>query len=496
MLKFSEDRNSNSETRRHVRCHHRPGLDWLTSVTEVSQLQDEAHDALLVGPSDQGWVGEMLKPHVLTRVLNFGRFRCAGMVGADETPYGGHAVRNFGESALEMGGSRLQMIHFGSRSLALDLKEGYGLAASGEEQERFESLSVIADEDGLQTFVRRRTGLKGSSAYLLPPEGEFFGAQSNFHGIGLASPESLSPDAKEELLSVMKSADFVGVSDETGSVFLEEEGIDVVRMPCPLTVLPLACARQLRQHRDNEMLESIRDRFPNGWIAVEIGEVSVSDFDRLNSALREVSDREGLGLVFFSAQRRRVESIRRWVNAFPEWNAAGFDSTHIWEIASMLLHSRLYCGSSLDCRVICMSGGVARLNIPSGKPDALSYCELWEHDEVPIEFSCDEEWTVALDEALAVDHRILKEHTNSLHQEYFKALEQFCRHTGIIPKLLPEAVPTPHMRAAARLHHLQDEWLSDETSLRLFRQLNRHARRKSVAERIRVRLGLRKHVAR
>tara|TARA_R110000850_G_scaffold30768_3_gene84991 strand:+ start:658 stop:2163 length:1506 start_codon:yes stop_codon:yes gene_type:complete len=492
VLKFSHGGELSAAKARKGKAHHRPGLDWLIPVSEVNQVNAPTHDALLVGPSDQFQIGEMLKPHVLTRLLSFSRFRCAGPLGADQTSMGGHAVRNYGESALEMGGRNLQLLHFGSQSIDQSLNEGYARAIEGEEAERFESLSIISGEEELRSYVRRRTGQLDDFAYVMAPEGEFYGAQSSFHAVGLSQPESLSEAKKSRLLDLMRQSAFVGVSDENGANFLESEGIDVHRMPCALSVLPHVCARQLREHRDGDHLEEIRHRFPNGWIAVEVGEVRDADFDRLTEALREISDRDGLGLVFFDAQNRGESNVRRWVDAFAEWNAASYSSDNIWDVAAMLLHSRLYCGSSLDCRVISMSGGVARLNVPTGTPAARSYCELWEHDSVPIEFSDTEDWSIALDEALTVDLAILQGHATDLHRKYFSAFEKYCKYTGMVPRLLPEAVATPHRRVAEDLHHLRDEWLADEKSLQLFRQLNRNSAKRSVAEQIRQKLGLRK----
>ncbi|NRB76021.1 MAG: hypothetical protein HRU46_16800 [Verrucomicrobiales bacterium] len=494
-LCFNELSEKAAAAPRRGRSHHRPGLDWLAPVSDVHQVNSPTHDALLVGPSDQYAVGEMLKPHVLTRLLNFSRFRCAGLAGIDRTAVGGHAVRNYGEGALEMGGKQLQLLHFGTDSISEHLVDGYPKAVDEEEAERFESLAVISGDEELNTYVRRRTGQLNDFAYMLAPEGEFYGARTSFHAVGLADPDTMNTEMRDRLVSQMRRADFVGISDENGADFLEKEGVDVHRMPCSLSVIPQVCARQLREHRDSEALEAVRDRFPNGWIAVEIGTAMPADFEKLTSALRDVSEEEGLGLVFFDASRQGTASTRRWVKAFPEWNAASFGSDNIWEIASLLLHSRLYCGTSLDCRVICMSGGVARINIPTESNATRSYCELWEHDEMPIEFSNEEDWKVAFAEALRVGLSTLQEHAGDLHREYFEALAKFCECTGLVPKMLPESVETPHMRAASRLHHLQDEWLSDEASLKLFRDLNRKVGKRSMASQIKQKLGLQRQRA-
>lgn len=481
------DQTERSLTSRNA--HHRPGLDWLAPVVESNQVTTPSRDALLVGPADRYDVGEMLRPHVLTRVLNFSRFRCAGLVGADLTRHGGHSVRTYGESALEMTGQNLELVHHGGDVLGVNLVDGYRAAIREEEAERFESLSLLRQDGELSDFVKRRSGQLDDFAYVLASEGEFYGSRSSFHAVGLSDPDSLSPETADRLVSLLRTANFVGVRDEAGADFLESRNVSVTRMPCPLNVLPQVCARQLREFRDCAALEEIRNRFPNGWIAVEVGQVLPGQFQRLTSALREIAERNHLGIVFFDATCDKESSMemRRWVEAFPEWIAAEFGSSQIWAVASMLLHSRLYCGTSLDCRIICMSGGVARINIPTGKASALSYCELWEHDNVPIEFSEDEEWIVALEEAFSVDLSLLQEHAAWLHRTYFSSLEKFCAATGIYPRLMQEDDKvTSHQEVAASLHHLHDEWLSDEESLRTFRRLNRKSGRRRTVSGLRV----------
>lgn len=477
----SEDRGSENASRNH---HHRPGMDWVRPLEEVNQVTTPAGDGVLIGPSDRYNVGEMLRPHVLTRVLNLAKFRCSSLVSVDLTPFGGYAVRNYGESALEMTGSRLHLIHCGGDALSTGLVKGYADAIHGEELERFESFAMLSGEEEMMSYVKRRSGQLDSLAHVVAADGEFYGASLSFHGVGLSDPSSLSDAEKSHLFRTLKQANFIGIRDENGAAFLEREGFKVEKMPCPLTVLPQVGARKLREHRDCEALEALRHRFPNGWIAVEVTKVREGDKERLAQALREVSDRDSLGLVFFEAETRdpgsRSQLVRSWVDRFAEWNAAAFGSSNIWDIAAMLLHSRLYCGSDLDCRIICMSGGVARLNIPNGDAAAISYCELWEHDEVPIEFSDEEDWIVALNEALAVDLSLLQQHSIFLHREYLEMLVLFCEATGVYQRLTATRKETAHERASARLHHLNDEWLSDEESVKRFKLLNRNAGNQKV----------------
>lgn len=453
------------------RGHHHPGLDWIAPLSEVNEMIAVPKEALFVGRLDQHRFGDLLMPHVLGRLLHLSRMRCGGLVNADFSSIGGYSVRNYGECALEMRSSDLKLIHVGGDLLGIDLIEGYQAAATGEEADRFECLSGISGKEELARYVRRRSGQISDFAYVLEAVGEFWGAGLSFHAVGLPDPARLTADQKERLVSNLRRAQFVGVRDETGASFLAREGIAVERMPCALSVLPQVCARQLRECRDRESLEAIRHRFPNGWITVETSGVRPADGERLIAALREVAEANRLGLVFFEANPQPRGSnlpLRRWVESFPEWQAAEFASRNLWEIASLLLHSRLYCGTCLAARTLCMAGGVARIQIPTGDPAVHGYCELWEHDDVPIEFAAGEDWSNALIESLSVDWTVLQHHASWLHERYRQSFDRFCRDTGIEPRLVPgETRETDHdqiseSRAARRVREWSGKRLSQK----------------------------------
>ncbi len=143
-------------------------------------------------------------------------------------------------------------------------------------------------------------------------------------------------------------------------------------------------------------------------------------------ALREVAERETLGLVFFEANRTRegaARPLRSWVEAFPEWQAAEFGSQNLWgdrvvapPFAALLRHvSR--GAYALHVGWCCPHPGSHR------RSATLGYCELWEHDEVPIEFAADENWSDALDEALSVDWSVLQHHATWLHDRYRQSFD-------------------------------------------------------------------------
>ncbi len=416
-------------------AHHRLESTWVGRVKQGEGVLSKRKEGLLIGPVERYSVGNLLTPHVLARALDLSKFRCAGMVRGDFSEVGGFPVRNYGESALEMGGSDLHLIHMGGTAHTESIVDAYSSVAKAEEADRFESLRMIGDDAAIRSYVRRRTGQLGDLAYLLAPEGEFFGSRTSFLSMSLTNFAEMERGSAERLISAMGEADFVGVRDSVSADLLEENGVPAHRMPSSLSILPNLCARQLKESRDSSAMDEVRHRFPNGWIAVEVGDLDDRHFDRLGRALHDVSEQSGLGLVFFDAGEMNnggaPSKLRRWVEFHPEWEAAQFSSSNIWEVASLLLHAQLYCGGDLDCRIISMAGGVPRISLPTGGQTTLNYCRLWESRDLPIELDEEELWSERLADVLRANFTQLSEHARRTAENYFGALRKFSGASGI-----------------------------------------------------------------
>jgi|GEM_PF-466361 len=439
-LGYHDDR-ADQEPKRHHH-HHSPAGKLRLPLEETNRVTSPAHQGLLIGSLDQFSLGDLLMPHVVSRLLHLNRLRCAGLVNSDFTSIGGHTVLNYGESAIEMIGKDLRLIHVGGETLSQDLTSGYAMASRGEEAERFSSLLQIGDPTALRHFVRRRTGQVDDFAYLLAGTGQFHGSRSCFHAVGLSEPETLSDSMRTRLIEILKEADFVGIRDKSGASFLENQGVQVERMPCGLTALDLACPRRLREALDSAAMTEVKQHYPNGWIAVETSRIPGSGFDRMVAALGSVAEKERVGLVFFRASHRVDPSDQsppnnKWAEAFRENKAMDFSTQNIWELSSLITHSRLYCGSSLHSRVIAMSAGIPRINLPVGLKSVRSYCDLWEHDAVQVELSKEgSDWAMQLRAAMKVNPFVLQQHTLNLQRHYFLALEKLCQKTGLTARFI------------------------------------------------------------
>lgn len=470
-------------------AHHGPSLGWMRPVAEVDDAGTEGHEGLFIGQGDRYHLGGLLLPHVLSRLIHLSRFRCAGLMSSDFTDVGGHEVRNYGESAVEMYRSGLKLIHAGGETLSLGLVDGYARAADGFEAERFESLMQIAEDGQLSEYVKRHSGQTDDFAYLLASEGAFQGAGAVFHAVGLSAPGAVDPALLPRLREILGAAEFVGVRDRIGADFLEACGIEVERMPCGLSVLPPVCARPLAECRESPAMEELRRRFRRGWFAVETGKVREVDEERLAAALGDLAEEEGAGLVFFDASTRTggegASKLEEWLDRFPAGRAAVFGSENVWEVASMILHARLFCGSDLSGRNIAMSGAVPRINVPTGEPAVRSYCDLWEDPAIPVELDGEAGWSAQLSRAFRVAPDVLREAASRLQDRYFESFGKMCEAAGLRPRLLPGESDSAHRGLAARGRRIAEEWFSDENAVSLFRRLKNRSGERAVRRRLR-----------
>ncbi len=483
------------------RLHHQaPSWALLQSSEDKGSGISKDQEGLLIGVFDRYSLGDLLMPHVVSRLLDLSRLRCGSLLRSDFTSEGAYPVRNYGESAAEMVGKDLQLIHVGGETLSRSLTSGYASAIRGEEAERFESLLQIEDSASLKRFVSDRTGQPGDFAHVLSSSGEFYGSQSCFHAVGLADPDALSDEMQVRLVEIVKDADFVGIRDENGAAFLEDRGVTVERMPCGLSVLPLVCGRQHNEARDSASMREVKRRFPNGWISVETSRIDSEDFDMIVAALGSIAEKERVGLVFFEATDSREINLQEWVAAFRENKAMTFTSRNIWEASSLIMHSRLYCGSSLHCRIIAMSAGIPRINVPTGRAIVKSYCKLWEHESMSAELCrSDGDWAGQLRTAMKADFGRLKQHSVTLQGKYFAALRKLCQKTGMTAKAtVPgrSVMTTDHLRSNQSGKETADEWTGDKENRQLFRRISQRQNQRNNGGRAIVQRAIRRTLGR
>ncbi|MGY8642073.1 MAG: polysaccharide pyruvyl transferase family protein [Verrucomicrobiales bacterium] len=311
--------------------------------------------------------------------------------------------------------------------------------------------------------------------------------KSAFHAVGLSELETLDEVRKSELLRVLGEADFLGVRDSTGADFLEKEGLSVERMPCGVTMLPRVCRKVWAKNETGSAMAAVKERFPNGWISVQVSGYRKKTFKPLIKSIAEKCARMNLGVVFFAAGTATghddVVELAKRANSFPENGAMFFPFRNIWDISSLISESQMCIGTSLHGRIVAMSAGIPRINLAVNFTKIKSYCRLWEHSAVPFELTA-EQLGDHFENLIEMDRGMLKAHSLWLQESYLTSFEKMCQATGLKQADLVALSDGNHGEALKNSQSLMSEWASDPKTLKTLKRISR--RRKKRREGVRA----------
>ncbi len=460
-----------------VRKHHLPpGSDFIAGL----RGEDTRLPIYLVGACERHNFGDMLMPHVVQGLLKDGASSsCVGLIDADLRNAGGHRVISC-ETAFDKLKSAPTVVHFGGATLGCDLASGYAMTATGESHSKITQLIKESPQAALE-YARSQTGFEGQTAYVVDAKARWPKARNAFHAVGLSEPEKLDAPREEALLKVLGEAEFAGIRDFNGANFLEKRGIDVTRMPCGVTVLPQVCRKEWSEHSNGLALNTVRNRFPNGWIAVQVSGYRKKVFKPLIRALSGICEKRGLGVVFFAAGTAPghddVVELARRVDSFPRKRAMFFPSRNIWDISALIGNSELYVGTSLHGRIVAMAAGVPRINLAVRFAKINSYCRLWEHPSVPYEINV-EQLNPHFGNILDMDRDTLKSHAKWLEKTYRSAFSKMCAATRMRETDRIPVEEISHASALERSRQLLAEWTGDSKTLQMLKRISSRRRKK------------------
>lgn len=406
---------------------------------------------VLLGACDRHNLGDLLMPELLTRLL--GREHAptiAGLVTADLREAGGSKVEAFPalSNAWRNQASAQPpiIIHFGGETLGCSLSDGYAMTLDPSARSRFLQMLREAPSQAAAE-LRSATGLNASFAYLASSGNLPVSSICAHHAVGLAQPGELSPSARKALLRNLESSLFLGVRGEKGADFLEKSGLPVHRMPCVVTALPWLCGDDIAARGP---LVDLRERFPKGWIAVQISAYRKKLYAPTARALGDFARTRGLGVVFFAAGTATghddPSSMERLALSLPEGTGHFLRSRHIWDLAGVVTGAEMFCGTSLHGRILAMAAGIPRLSLAARFAKIHSYCQLWEHPDLPVEVSPE-----ALPRLLPLlegqDRALLRRHARWLAQRYLNAFTLMAKVCGLPTATLPSPLTTAHPMA-------------------------------------------------
>jgi hypothetical protein len=333
---------------------------------------------VLFGAFDRHNFGDLLFPHVVARMLAPRDMLHAGLAARDLRPWGGHAVRAFGDLAPYSRErereydceAALNVIHAGGELLTCDAWEAsVMLAPTGHVQ------AAIAEEEAWRHnplgWAKTHLDTASRAPYVISTT-SFPHVHLNtvaFHAVGGADLDRRDPAFRSEVFDKIRSANHISVRDTQTQAHLRAEGIEAALVPDPVVMVAELFGEQIRKQAACDAVKSVLDAFPQGYVALQFDATFGDDstLDGLAREIKHVIKAEGLGIAMFRAGAAPwhddLDVYRRLAARLAGLPVRVFTSLHLWDICALVAHSRVFCGSSLHGRVVAMAFARPRINI-------------------------------------------------------------------------------------------------------------------------------------
>lgn len=349
---------------------------------------------ILFGAFDRHNFGDMLFPHVATALLREKEARFAGVAKRDLSVYGGHATEPLALWAHEFTGERIDIIHVGGEILTCDAWQAAVMVSSEEEAQRAIA-SYDKDADARLEWGRSLLHTERKIPYVAGKNQFSKAGACIFCGVGGVELANLAPSFRDEVLTTLKEADYLGVRDRLTMRSLAEQGIDAKLVPDPAVMADALFGDRIRRHGREGEPARVRTAFPGGYLAVQFSADFGDDVTLrvLAEQLDHVVSENGMGLVLFRAGAAPWhddrEVFRRLAPLLHRSTPWLFESLNLWDICALIAGSRGYCGSSLHGRIVATAYALPRLNIIHprlvGMPSKQeAYARTWDEAEPAV----------------------------------------------------------------------------------------------------------------
>jgi Polysaccharide pyruvyl transferase len=335
---------------------------------------------VLFGAFDRHNFGDMLFPHLVEAVVPGRDLVFAGVVHRDLRRYGGHRVEAIAQVAetweARYGVTPADVIHVGGETLSCDsylaalmalMPNDASVAIQRHESERLTDRERMA-------WAQRLLGIRHCAAYVLPKT--FFTRPGVFifNGTGGADLDGQAGYVRDEVLTSLRTADYVGVRDPIAREILASAGIEAHLVLDPATRVAQLFAERIRAKASTGEVGLVRRTFPDGYVAVQFS-AAFHDERTLAEITRELdlaAASSGLGIVLFRAGAAFAHDdlgpylvVARTMLSL---RVRLFVSLDIWDICALISRSRTYCGSSLHGRIVAESFGVPAISLMRKRP--------------------------------------------------------------------------------------------------------------------------------
>ena len=388
-----------------------------------------APPVILFGAWDRHNFGDLLVPHVAHALLPGREVIVAGLAGRDMRRYGGHEVHAISQLARERAGLRAVLLHAGGEILTCSAWQAAVMLLTREQlQPTIAYLERHPDERA--AWIRALLDTADLAPYVMPREACAAASRVLFTGVGGVGLGRSDPALRDEVLTKLKAAQAVGVRDEVTRAALSHEGIDARLMPDPAAMVAELFGPHARWRAAQGEVARIRERFPQGHLAVQLS-AEFSDDDTLGPLATQLdlaSAQCGCGVALFCAGLAPWHDDPALLHRLAvrmRQPAAVMASCDVWDLCALIATSRAYAGSSLHGRIVAMAFGVARVNIVMegcGAKQA-AYAATWDTPAMPATAAV-HEVAQAVKRALQVDATELQQLAEMLARSYREGFDE------------------------------------------------------------------------
>jgi polysaccharide pyruvyl transferase WcaK-like protein len=235
-------------------------------------------------------------------------------------------------------------------------------------------------------WAHRQTGLRQRIGYLVPKglfqnPGRFL-----YTGVGGVPLPALPEAERREVLTRLHEAEFISVRDRTTRDTLASQGIQADLVPDPAVLTAEVFGPLIKTHQENSEPRAVRERFPQGYVAVQFSaDFGVdAELQDLAGQLDALTEDTGHGIVLFRAGAAPwhddLNVYRRLLGFIHSPQVRLFESLQLWDICGLLAGARAYCGSSLHGRIVAEAFGVPGIHLlraGQGQGKLAAYASTW-----------------------------------------------------------------------------------------------------------------------
>ncbi|WP_250455253.1 polysaccharide pyruvyl transferase family protein [Caballeronia sp. ATUFL_M2_KS44] len=375
---------------------------------------------IVFGAFDRHNFGDILFAHVIARLLREHRPDAqpviAGLAARDLRDCGGHDVAALAPLAARWRDAPVSVIHAGGEVLTCDAWEAAVMFTRPEDAQACIARHG-ARADDRRAWARATLHTGALAPYIAGRETFARASSICCNAIGGVMLDSRDAAFRAEVLTKLRSADFIGVRDMHTQNALQAAGIAARLMPDPVSIVAELFDERIRARARHDAVANVRHAFARGYVAVQFSADFGDDatLARLAHQLDSLAAKSGFGIALFRAGAATwhddIAVYERLAARMRHRDVTVFRSLDVWDICALIAHSAGFAGSSLHGRIVAMAYALPRVNIVHSDDTArigkqAAYAQTWEIEDMPR--------TVRIDDLAAAMHDALDANLDAL----------------------------------------------------------------------------------